>query len=86
MIVGAEKRDARVRVGKHMYAERLDCAPRDVYTIHATDGFLLGYAEWYPRWRGYVFRPDSGLVMSWDCCLAMSRFLEGCNAAERGLR
>ena len=75
-----------IPIGKFMHAERLGCEPHDVYTIHAKDGSSLGYAEWYPRWCVYVFKPDDGAVLSWDCCLELSRFLENCNKAERVLR
>ena len=72
-----------IPIGKHMHAKHLGCEPHEVYTIHSRDGSLLGYAEWYPRWRGYVFKPDDDAVFSWDCCLELSWFLENCNKAER---
>ena len=73
-----------IPIGKYMYAERIGCEPHDVYTIHARDGSSLGYAEWYPRWRGYVFKPDDGAVLSWDCCFNMSQFLYQINATING--
>lgn len=42
----------------------------------------LGYVEWYPRWKCYAFMPENHVVLSHDCCLEMSRFLENCNKAE----
>jgi hypothetical protein len=72
-----------IPIGKHMHAEILLCDPHDVYTIHANNGSPLGYAEWYPRWRGYVFSPASGAVFSHDCCTELERFLERCNKAKR---
>lgn len=75
-----------IPIGKYMHAEPLLCDPHDVYTIHARDNSILGHAEWYPRWRGYVFSPEDGIVLSWDCCLELSRFLENCNKAERVCR
>lgn len=72
-----------IPIGKYMHAEHLGCESHEVYTIHAKDGSSLGYAELYPRWRGYVFSPESGAVFSHDCCLELSRFLENCNNAER---
>jgi hypothetical protein len=74
-----------IPIGKHMHAEHLGMNP-EVYTIHARDKSILGHAEWYPRWRGYVFSPDDGIVLSWDCCLELARFLESCNKAERVCR
>jgi hypothetical protein len=75
-----------IPIGKYMHAEHLGCEPHEVYTIHARDGSILGHAEWYPRWRGYVFSPEDGIVLSWDCCLELSRFLENCNKAVRVVR
>lgn len=75
-----------IPIGKYMHAEPLLCDPHDIYTIHARDKSILGHAEWYPRWRGYVFRPEDGIVLSWDCCLELSRFLENCNKAVRVCR
>jgi len=74
-----------IPIGKHMHAEHLGMNP-EVYTIHARDKSILGHAEWYPRWRGYVFSPDDRIVLSWDCCLELARFLESCNKAERVCR
>jgi len=71
-----------IPIGKYMYAEPLLCDPHNIYTIHAKDGSSLGYAEWYPRWKCYVFTPENHTVFSSDCCLEMSRFLENCNKAE----
>lgn len=70
-----------IPIGKYMHAEHLGCEP-EVYTIYARDGSILGHAEWYPRWRGYIFCPDDGIVLSWECCLELSRFLENCNKAH----
>ena len=72
-----------IPIGKYMHAEPLLCDPHEVYTIHARDKSIIGHAEWYPRWRGYVFSPNDGIVLSWDCCLELSRFLENCNKADR---
>lgn len=77
-----------IPIGKYMHAEPLlcdPCDPHDLYTIHARDKSILGHAEWYPRWRGYVFSPEAGIVLSWDCCLELSRFLENCNKATKVL-
>jgi hypothetical protein len=65
-----------------MAAEPVGCEP-EVYTIHARNKSVLGHAEWYPRWRGYVFSPEDGIVLSHDCCLEMARFLESCNRAKK---
>jgi hypothetical protein len=27
----------------------------------------LGYIDWYPRWRQYIFEPDWDTVFSFDC-------------------
>ena len=68
-----------IPIGQYMSAEPVGCGPHEVYAIYSRDGSTLGHAEWYPRWRGYVFSPDAGVVLSWDCCLAMARFLQCCN-------
>jgi len=68
-----------IPIGKYMHAEHLGCEPYEVYTIHARDKSILGHAEWYSRWRGYIFSPEDGIALSWDCCLELSRFLENCN-------
>ena len=70
-----------IPIGKYMRAEHLCCEPHDIYTIHARDGSILGHAEWYPPWRGYVFSPESDAVLSHDCCTEMGRFLDSCNRA-----
>jgi len=74
-----------IPIGKYMHAEPLGCEP-EVYTIHARDKSILGHAEWYPRWRGYVFSPESGAVFSHDCCAELGRFLDSCNRATAALR
>ena len=63
-----------IRVGKYMTAEPLGCDP-EVYEILGRDGSSLGYAEWYPKWRRFVFCPDNYVVLSSDCCAAMAEFL-----------
>ena len=68
-----------IPIGKYMHAERLGCEPEVYYTIHARDKSILGYVDWYQRWRSYVFSPEEGSALSWDCCLELSRFLENCN-------
>jgi hypothetical protein len=75
-----------ISIGKYMYAEPIGFEPREVYTVHARDGSILGYAEWYPRWREYVFMPDSGAAVSRECCEAMAKFLDSCNRAAAVLR
>jgi hypothetical protein len=75
-----------IPIGKYMHAEPLLCDPHAIYTIHARDETILGHAEWYPRWLGYVFSPEDGIVLSWDCCLELSRFLENCNKATKVCR
>lgn len=75
-----------IQVGKYMHAEPLGSSPHEVYTIHARDGSILGSAEWYPQWRGYVFEPEEAVALSWDCCLELSRFLASCNKATKALK
>jgi hypothetical protein len=63
-----------IRVGKYMTAYPLGCDTEE-YEIRGRDGPSLGYAEWYPKWRCYVFRPDNYVVLSSECCAAMAAFL-----------
>lgn len=71
-----------MRIGNHMTAEPVGMAPREVYTIHAKDGAALGYVEWYPRWRKYVFQPDQDAVFSADCLRDLATFLRKCKAHQ----
>jgi hypothetical protein len=63
-----------IRVGKYMTAEPLDWYG-EMYEVRGRDGSTLGYTEWYPKWRRFVFRPDNYVVLSSDCCAAMAAFL-----------
>ena len=69
--------DHRKEVGQYMLAEPVGTAPHETYLIWDRRGHQLGYVEWYSRWRCHVFVPDPGLVLSADCCAAMSTFLGG---------
>jgi hypothetical protein len=64
-----------IRVGKYMTAEPLGCAPPEEYAIRGWYGSILGYTEWYPKWRCFVFRPDAYMVLSSECCADMAAFL-----------
>ena len=63
-----------MKLGKHMTAKAVGIAPREVYTIHASNDAIVGTVEWYPRWRQYVFDPEPGGVFSHDCLAELSAF------------
>lgn len=71
-----------MKIGKYMTARAVGMAPREVYTIHARDGAIIGMVEWYPRWRQYVFAPDHDAALSHECLTDLARFCKEQGAME----
>ena len=62
---------SRERIGKFM--EAIETPPGNWWIQGRTD--RLGRVEWYPRWRKYIFLPNTGTLYSDDCLTAMAEFL-----------
>jgi len=49
------------------------------YVMAVKDGAILGFIEWYPKWRRFVFLPDyrpSVFVFEQDCLRDIANFIE----------
>ncbi len=67
-----------IKVGPYLTAERLPCAPHDVYTICARDHSTLAHVEWYAPWSRYVLTlVESDAVFPSDCLAALAGFVGG---------
>jgi hypothetical protein len=55
----------------------------EVFTIHQRDGAALGYVEWYPKWREYVFMPGDDVTLSGGCMRDLALFLSKCANKRR---
>ncbi len=64
-----------IRIGRFLTAETVLLDPHDAYTIHARNGDTIGFVEWYPRWKEYVFQADDQTVLSHQCLRDMAMFL-----------
>ncbi len=56
-----------------------------VYDIMSlTSGEQLGYIEFYPRWRGWVLRPEPCTIWSASCLDYVREFIKERNAERKG--
>jgi len=44
--------------------------------VNTDESLLLGYVEWFGRWRKYIFRPLSMTVYEQDCLRDIAEFIE----------
>ncbi len=61
-------------IGPYMTAHFLAITDRGEWEIRDKRGAVLGLVDYYPRWKQHVFTPERGVVLSWDCLAALSRF------------
>lgn len=69
------------KLGKWLRA--VESAARGDYRIETVSksgsGQLLGYVEWYARWRTFQFVPAAGTGFTWDCLRDLSVFVAELN-------
>lgn len=63
----------RVPVGSYMEAER-DASGLWSTVFNKKHGSRLGYFEWYPAWRCWVFHPEHGTVFNDGCLRALADY------------
>ncbi len=72
-----------MNIGKFLMARSVGMAPREVYTIHARGGDIIGAVEWYPRWRQYCFSPECDVVLSEECMRDLAAFCVSCTGGAK---
>ena len=74
---------ARVDLGRFMYA--VGGAADDLWEIRnkGSDG-VLGYVDWYSRWKSYVFNSmGEAVIFSADCLEEIVKFLKRLNKERK---
>ena len=69
---------------QYIHIEEMAKKPKtSVYGVFSnSSGDYLGSIEWYPRWRQYVFAPQSDTVYSVGCLNDIADFIKRAREAE----
>ena len=82
----------KLSIGKYLEAHEAPVEPRMTtkrWSIRSrTQGSVLGYVAWFPRWRQYTFDPRAETTFNAVCLTDIARFLDRVNRehheAKRG--
>ena len=72
----------RQKLGRFMYA--VGGAEDDLWEIRDRGGGVLGYVDWYSRWKSYVFNSmGEAVIFSADCLREIAGFMERLNKERK---
>jgi hypothetical protein len=65
-----------MKIGKYMTVEPVGTLGHETWVVSSSKGQQIGFIEWHPPWRRYVFNAESDAIFSHDCLAQLSRFCE----------
>lgn len=78
-----------VRIGEYLSVRKHPADPKlrtYRWTVLTNRDDVLGFVQWFSRWRQYCFDPSEGTTFNAGCLRDLTAFLERVNRERREVR